>query len=221
MDSFLAFPLNIMPFVILALIIAFTVHEFAHAFVADRFGDSTPRDQGRVTLNPVSHLDIFGTLLVLIAGFGWAKPVMVNRRNFKYPRLMSLVVSAAGPISNWVIAFIGLVAYMYLMKHGVLSGWSEGASEAVFTFLSLLVGLNMMLFVFNLIPLPPLDGYRIVFELLPSMLRARLVQYEQWSIFIFLLLVFIPPLNRVTIGPIMAWQSDLIQVMQAWISPWI
>ncbi|WP_249712511.1 site-2 protease family protein, partial [Bacillus cereus] len=107
MDRFLYFPLELMPYVVITLIDAFTMHELADAYVAYRFGDDTAARQGRSTLNPIKHLDVFGTILILVAGFGWAHPVPVNRRAFKRPRLAGVLVSVAGPVSNLLLAFIG------------------------------------------------------------------------------------------------------------------
>ncbi|MEB3100704.1 site-2 protease family protein [Ferviditalea candida] len=202
LNQMLAYPIDQLPFVFVALTIAFTLHEFSHAYSAYRFGDLTAKREGRVSLNPRKHLDVMGTLLIFIAGFGWAKPVPVNRGNFKYPRLMGIVVSAAGPISNLLIAFMGLIANYVLFYRLELNPVESGSVEALYVFLGILVYLNTILFLFNLLPLPPLDGYRIVEDLVPARLRPRMVRVEQWGILIFLLLVFIPPLNRVTIGPL-------------------
>jgi Zn-dependent protease len=108
MDSFLRFPIDQIPFVFLVLVIAFTIHEFAHAYFADRFGDPTPRSMGRVTLNPRVHFDFLGTILIFLVGFGWAKPVLINRSNFKRPRLMGIIVSFAGPFPTWLLLLSGL-----------------------------------------------------------------------------------------------------------------
>ena len=109
LNQVLAFRLEQLPFVLIVIGIAFTVHEFAHAYTAYKFGDPTAYNEGRVTLNPMAHLDLFGTLLILIAGFGWAKPVPVNRFYFRRPRLMGVITTAAGPFSNLLIAFVGLL----------------------------------------------------------------------------------------------------------------
>ncbi|MDF2668512.1 MAG: zinc metalloprotease [Paenibacillus sp.] len=209
MGGFFRYSLDELPFVVLVLIIAFTVHEFAHAYSAYKFGDMTAYNAGRVTLNPMVHLDVLGTLLILIAGFGWAKPVPVNRGRFKYPRLMGVVVSAVGPLSNLLIAVLGAALLGALVKFGVLNGASEGVIKAVLMFFSFLIQLNVLLFVFNLIPLPPLDGYRIIEDLVPLRLRLKMAQYEQWGIYAFLIMALIPPISRVTIQPILAYTSDI------------
>lgn len=201
MEHFLRFPLEQIPFVFLVLLIAFTLHEFAHAYAADRFGDPTPRSMGRVTLNPKVHLDLLGTILIFLVGFGWAKPVLVRRSSFRKPRLMSIIVSAVGPLANLVIAFIGILLTYLLAYFGLFDLMSPGVFEAVRVFLSLLIFMNLILFLFNLLPLPPLDGYRIVQEFLPVHTRLKLQQFEQWAFFLFLLIVFIRPLYNVTLGP--------------------
>lgn len=118
MDRFLAFSLQELPFVVITLIVAFTFHEFAHAYVAHKFGDDTAKNQGRLTLNPVHHLDPIGTILLLIAGFGWARPVPVDRRNFQNPRLAGILVSLAGPLSNFLIAAIAYGILFFLLVQG-------------------------------------------------------------------------------------------------------
>ncbi|AJY76306.1 site-2 protease family protein [Paenibacillus beijingensis] len=211
MENFLAFPLQHLPFIALVLIIAFTVHEFAHAYSAYKFGDMTAYNEGRVTLNPRVHLDVLGTILILLAGFGWAKPVPVNPSRFKYPRAMGIVVSLLGPVSNLLLAVIGLLIFHLLDNSGVLIDASRGVQMAVQTFMSYFIYLNMLLFLFNLIPLPPLDGYRILADLLPLRARYKIEQYAQWGSYIFLLLVFIPPLRQVTLDPYLSLIPQIIE----------
>lgn len=190
--GFLAFELEQMPFVIISLLVAFTVHEFAHAYTAYKFGDNTAKDQGRLTLNPVHHLDPIGTIFILIAGFGWARPVPVNRRNFANPKLAGVLVSLAGPLSNFLIAFVATGLLFFTI----------GSAPAFFVqLLNMMIWLNVLLFVFNLLPFPPLDGYRIIEDLVPPYMRAKMTHYEQYGVLIFLLLV-LTPLDRFTIHPI-------------------
>lgn len=204
LQSFLRFPLEDLPFIVLALIIAFTVHEFAHAYSAYKFGDDTAYNAGRVTLNPRVHLDVLGTLLILIAGFGWAKPVPVNPSKFSSPRLMSIIVTVVGPLSNLLLGIIGVFIYVGLDAAGVMESSSPGVSLAIQRFFSYFISYNFLLFIFNLIPLPPLDGYRIISDLMPLKIRYKMDQNVQWGMFIFLLIVFIPPLRRVTLDPILS-----------------
>ncbi|WP_223594958.1 site-2 protease family protein [Neobacillus bataviensis] len=196
LEGFLRYPLSLIPYVVITLAVAFTVHEFAHAFVAYKFGDQTAKKQGRLTLNPLKHLDPIGTLLIFIAGFGWARPVPVNRFFFKKPRLASILVSAAGPLSNLILAVIGFIIGYGLSRFGIAT------SEVIDNFINIFINLNIVLFVFNLLPFPPLDGYRIIEDLAPNDVRAKMIQYEQYGALIFLILV-ITPLGRYTIQPIM------------------
>lgn len=208
-NSFLAFPLQHLPFVFLVLMISFSVHEYAHAKLADKFGDPTPRSMGRVTLNPRSHLDILGLVFFLVVGIGWAKPVLINRSRFKSPRLMGILVSLAGPLSNLVLGFVSLLIMYALIKSGSLNGLSQGVAMAITLFFGYMVYQNIFLFILNLIPFPPLDGYRILEDLLPRKIMMRIKPYEQWLFYAILLMFFIPPLRMVTIGPIFSLQYTI------------
>ncbi|KKK37993.1 zinc metalloprotease [Mesobacillus campisalis] len=192
------FSLEQLPYIAVTLIIAFTLHELAHAYVAYKFGDPTAARQGRLTLNPLKHLDPIGTILIFIAGFGWARPVPVNRFFFKNPRLAGVLVSVAGPLSNFLLV---VLAYFFVYGMGA-AGLGEAMPEFIFEFLNMFIRLNMVLFVFNLLPLPPLDGYRIIEDLAPANIRAKMTQYENYGSIIFLILV-ITPLYQYTIGPVM------------------
>ncbi|WP_028595883.1 site-2 protease family protein [Paenibacillus assamensis] len=219
-SSFFRVPLDHLPFVVLVLLIAFAVHEFAHAYAAYKFGDPTAKMLGRVTLNPAKHIDILGLLLFVIVGFGWAKPVPVNRANFEKPRMMSIIVTAVGPLSNLLLAFFGmLIYYLLIFNLGLdLGTGNPRVGEALSIFFGYFLQFNIVMFVFNLIPLPPLDGYRIVEELAPLPVRRKLAQFEQWSVFIFLLIVFIPPLRAVTIEPLFSLvQPMMTGIMEFWL----
>ncbi|WP_315607222.1 site-2 protease family protein [Paenibacillus aurantius] len=213
LGGLLRYPIDEIPFILLVLVIAFTFHEFAHAYVADKFGDPTPRSMGRVTLNPMVHLDVLGTILIFLLGFGWAKPVLIKRSNFRKPRLMGILVSFAGPLANLILAFLGFLLVYLLGYFGVFQSMNPGVHSASLLFLERFVQLNLVLFLFNLLPLPPLDGYRILQDFLP--LRTRLVvqQYEQWVVFLFLLMFFIPPLYSSTLGQIFTLVGPLAGVM--------
>ena len=184
---------------VVVLLIAFTIHELAHALTADYLGDPTPRNMGRITLNPLKHLDPFGTLLLIIAGFGWAKPVMVNPMNMRgNPRTSMAIVAAAGPISNVLMALLAAVFFRLGLAQFTLvapNGFSLGY------LLSEFIWINLILAFFNLIPVPPLDGSKILYALLPGELVYRLRPLEQFGFIILMLVVFFfPTVINVLVG---------------------
>lgn len=179
---------------IVTLIIAFTVHEFAHAWTATRFGDETPRFNGRLTLNPLAHLDPLGSLALLLAGFGWAKPVPVNPYALgkRSPSAM-MWVSLAGPLSNLLLAIIatiplrlGIVSYF---PRQIAGGWLPSPGEFLFGF----IWINLVLCLFNLIPLPPLDGDKILDYFAPPSLARILETIRPMGPILLMLLIFALP----------------------------
>jgi Zn-dependent protease len=154
--------------IIIALIISLTFHEFGHAFTAKRFGDDTAERMGRLTLNPVAHIDPLGLMMVALVGFGYAKPVPTNPRNYNSV-WAQLMVAAAGPFANLLIAVVAWNLYRY----GAQAGWEGFLTSEVDRFFSILVGINLLLMVFNLIPLGPLDGHYILPYFLPRPLALR------------------------------------------------
>jgi len=145
-------------FFTVALVIAITVHEFSHALTATILGDPTPKSQGRLSLNPLSHLDPLGTLTLFIAGFGWGRPVIYNPHYLRGSRLSEFMVAIAGPLSNLIIAFLfALPGRLYLAQAGVLP------TSPIFVFFEIVAELNIVLAVFNLLPIPPLDGSKILY----------------------------------------------------------
>lgn len=190
---------------LLVLFTAMPVHECAHGLVADRLGDDTPRSQGRLTLNPFAHLDLMGSILLLLVGFGWAKPVEVDMRNFKHPRRDMALSSLAGPASNVLIALVGMIAYKVVL-FGVMPAMRTDVSmEAVARIFVSVILINVSLAVFNFLPVPPLDGSKIIGAVLPEKLYWGMMRYQrQISTVLMLLLVF-----NVLDGPIMFLSSKL------------
>lgn len=178
---------------VIVLLIAFTIHELAHALTADYLGDPTPRNMGRVTLNPLKHLDPFGTLLLIIAGFGWAKPVMVNPMNMRgNPRTSMAIVAAAGPLSNIIMAVLAaLIVRLGLVDLSVSTpaGSLPSLSFVLFNF----IWINLILAFFNLIPIPPLDGSKILYAILPDELVYRIRPLERYGFMILMAIVFLFP----------------------------
>ncbi|WP_044749310.1 site-2 protease family protein [Bacillus alveayuensis] len=201
MENLLPYSIQEIPYVFIALAMAFSVHEFAHAYTAYKFGDATAKNQGRLTLSPLAHLDLLGTLLIFIAGFGWARPVPVNRHHFKNPRLAGILVSLAGPFSNLMLAALGFAVWYSMIRIGILHMIPDWFAAGFQEFFQIFIGLNVVLFIFNLLPFPPLDGYRIIEDLAPSDVRVKLSQFEHYGALIFLVLV-LTPLDKYTIQPI-------------------
>jgi Zn-dependent protease len=186
---------------VIVLLIAFTIHELAHAVTADYLGDPTPRRMGRLTLNPLKHLDPFGTLLLLLAGFGWAKPVMVNPMNMRgNPRTSMAIVAAAGPISNVIMALLAAIVFrLGLVDFSMFP--PAGNIPSLSFILSEFIWINLILAFFNLIPVPPLDGSKILFAILPGELVYRLRPLEQYGfIILMLVVVFFPTVINVLVG---------------------
>ena len=180
-----------------ALLIAVTVHELAHALVADRLGDPTPRRLGRITLNPLPHIDPLGALAFVLAGFGWAKPVPVDARNLRHPVRDMVWVAVAGPMSNFAVAFVTLVVVRLLGLEGSVL---LVVADRIYSF-------NLILGVFNLIPLPPLDGGHFLPYLFPRA-SSFVHQLEQAGPFLLILLVFSGATGRVVM-PVVGLISDL------------
>jgi Zn-dependent protease len=188
---------------VLTLVIAFTVHEFAHAWTAVRFGDDTPRNQGRLTLNPLAHLDPIGSLLLVVAGFGWAKPVPINPYQIerRHPA-GTMMVSAAGPLSNLAMAIIAAVPFRMGLVQASNGG---GLMPTASSFLTEFIFINLILLFFNLIPIAPLDGEKVLEYFLPPSGRSTLYRLRPYGPMILLALVFIGPflgfdILRVVIG---------------------
>lgn len=186
-----------MIFRIPALLIALTIHEYAHARVAVALGDPTPKFQGRLTLNPVAHLDPFGLIMLWLVQFGWAKPVEVNARNFKNWRQGMMWVSLAGPGANLITGFIAMFLMVLLTKVGINEQW-------LLTTLQLTCSYNIMFAVFNLLPIPPLDGSKVLMNYLPGKWAYQYQSYAQYGTFILMGLIFLGVISFI-ISPIIRW----------------
>lgn len=204
-----------------AVLIAITFHEFAHAFAADRLGDDTARRQGRLNLNPLSHLDPIGTIMLVFAGFGWGKPVEINSRNFNRNIKMSVaeaIVAAAGPIMNLVLAIVFGIIYAVIWKWAPSFMATQMGGIIVLLIRSCIV-INIGLGIFNLIPLPPLDGSKIIGGFLPYNVRNWFERY--YSIFYVVFVIIwitgiagsiISPIISVTYEGIMGLIASIFQV---------
>jgi len=174
-------------------LLSIAVHEFSHAFFASKFGDDTAKNQGRLTLNPFKHIDLIGSVIVPLAAFasgfaliGWAKPVPVDRRNFSDPLKNDAVVSFAGPLSNFVLSVLLFV--LFLISVNIFGEQNSIVSELLWYG----VFLNVFLFAFNLLPIPPLDGSHILFDLFPNKLTAKYLNLGLYGSFILLVFIYSP-----------------------------
>lgn len=181
-----------------AILIALTVHECAHGYAAYRLGDPTARSLGRLSLNPLHHLDPIGALCMLFFHFGWAKPVPINARYFKKPRRDMAITALCGPLANFLLAFIGaflyvalLVGFNSILQHVTVSAFVYRLLEYTLLFFYYFHFINLTLGLFNCLPIPPLDGSRFILLLLPAKVHFRIMRYEQYiSIALMLLLFF-------------------------------
>ncbi|NCS88426.1 MAG: hypothetical protein AUK34_03840 [Ignavibacteria bacterium CG2_30_36_16] len=174
-------------------LVSITVHEFAHAFIASIFGDNTAKNMGRLTINPIKHADLVGTLIVPLATFisgfamiGWAKPVPIDRRNFKNELRDDAIVSFAGPFSNFLLAIVLLILVILLREVNLLT------NEFLIRILWYGMFLNIFLFAFNLLPIPPLDGSHILYDIFPNRITAKILNLGLYGSIILLLFIYSP-----------------------------
>jgi Zn-dependent protease len=173
---------------VLTLIIAFTVHEFSHAFIATAYGDETPRENGRLTINPFAHLDLMGSILLIVAGFGWARPVPINPTVLRdKSRYAMMWVSLAGPLSNFLLAVLAAIPIRFEIVTYTPSG---PILPSPFNFLVDFLVINLLLMVFNLIPLAPLDGDKVLEILLPGFAGEWFAKIRPFGPMILLVLLF-------------------------------
>ncbi len=187
-----------------AILFGLTIHEFSHGYVAFILGDPTAREQGRLTLNPLKHLDPIGTILLFLpwTRFGWARPVPINPGNFKYPLRDLAIASLAGPVANFLVAIVaGIITRLFTAFNITGFAWQLAANFVVF---------NLILCFFNLIPIPPLDGSRLVYYLLPPRLAVQFGRLEEHG-FLSMVIIFLfgLPLFRVIIWPVVITTARL------------
>ncbi|HEY7463545.1 MAG TPA: site-2 protease family protein [Candidatus Limnocylindria bacterium] len=173
---------------LVALVVGTTFHEFSHAFVADQLGDHRPRAMGRVSLNPLRHLDPMGTILFLLAGFGWGKPVMVNPAALRPGRIGMAWVAVAGPLANLAVAIAVAILFRAFDSSGLLGSFGSFLPQALFW----IVTFNVILGLFNLLPVPPLDGYNLVMPFLPLRTALTVQRYATYGVLVLVLLVLLP-----------------------------
>ncbi len=179
-DLDLKFLLIFVPVILFSL----TIHEYAHAYIANKLGDDTAKRLGRLTLNPLKHLDPIGTILLLLVHFGWAKPVPVDPRNFKDPKKDMLYVAIAGPISNIITAIISGILLKFIIFNLASTGAFGAYTLPLIQFLVWMIFIGVVLAVFNMLPIPPLDGSRVLYGLLPDHLANSIKKIETYGILI-------------------------------------
>jgi Zn-dependent protease len=177
--------LNVALMRIIPALICITIHELAHGFTAFKLGDNTAKDMGRLTLNPIKHIDPLGLLLMLLMGFGWAKPVPVNMNNFKHPKWGMAITAFAGPLSNILLASVAMFLYgLFVVQLLALE-----AGESIVIMMLNTVYLSVALAIFNMLPIPPLDGSKVLFSLLPEGLYYKLMRVERYGIIILIIVM--------------------------------
>lgn len=203
-DFALARVLKFLPGIILGL----TIHEFSHAYVSHRCGDTTAMDQGRITLNPFKHIDLLGFIMLLIAGFGWAKPVQFNEERLKNPQRDVMKIAIAGPLSNAFLAI--LVSVVYVLVGGMVPYYSNTGMQILNEVFLYAIYINWSLFVFNLIPIPPLDGSHLLFNYFrryPA-LHDGLYKYGSYAFILIIIITMVTKINLLPIWPAVQYLGD-------------
>jgi Zn-dependent protease len=199
-DEMLNLPLRDLLKVLPAVLIGLTIHELAHAFVALKLGDDTPRQLGRITLNPLKHIDLVGFVLLVVAGFGWAKPVIINRNNLKHPFRDDILIALSGPVSNLLLA--ALLVLVLKLVVSVVTFTSAAVFEIFVSTILVLISLNVSLGLFNLLPIPPLDGSHILGNLLSLKSAETSAVYFKYGSFLLIVIVAAERILNLDILPI-------------------
>lgn len=200
------------------LLFAFPLHELAHAITADRLGDPTPRSQGRLTLNPLAHLDLLGSILLFVSFFGWAKPVYTNPRYFRNgPRAGMAIVALAGPMMNLLLAIIGSLLLRVLVMVEPSGVLSSNALQNLLQFANIFVQINLYLMLFNLLPIGMLDGLKVLRGIAPYAWDGLLDQLERWGMFILMLMIFLPSFTGINpLGILLGGPFNFLYSLLLW-----
>ena len=181
------------------VLLSLSIHEMSHGLVAYWMGESTAKYTGRLTLNPLHHLDPIGAICLFLFGFGWAKPVMVNPRNFRRQKGGMVLTALGGPLSNFLLAFLAQIGVMYLggMTFASDTSFTFQLSSLLYLIFYYLVSMNLGLALFNLIPIPPLDGSKVLNALLPARIYFKIMEYERFGFLALIILINLPFFNRI------------------------
>ena len=201
---------------VIPILVCITIHELAHGLAAYALGDDTAKRMGRLSLNPLRHIDPMGFLMLLVLRFGWARPVPVDMRNFRRPKIGMAIAALAGPVSNFALAFLILLFQIPLLRWRYLGGAWEFASNVIVT----TAVISVYLGVFNLLPIPPLDGSKIVFAVLPDKQHDWLMRYERYGmvlLFVLILLGFTTGALREVMDGVLLWIETVTRGPSVWL----
>lgn len=194
-------------------LLALVVHEYSHGFVSTKLGDPTPRLRGRLTFNPLVHLDLYGTILMLLTGFGWAKPVEVNPMYYKDRKKGMALVAFAGPLSNFILAFLSLLIYVVFFVIAYYANISADIVDLIGVVCSYSAQINLCFMVFNLIPIPPLDGSRILGMFFNNRLYYSLLQLERYSMILIIVLSLSGMFDSIIGGGVSLLYSGIVKLL--------
>ena len=197
---------------VIPALLCITIHELCHGYVAYKLGDNTAKNAGRLTLNPIKHIDIMGLLAMVVFKFGWAKPVPINMNNFKNPKTGMAITALAGPVSNLLLAVLILFIYGFVFIPLSKAG---NAGTVLLEMLRTTAYLSCMLAIFNIIPIPPLDGSKILFSLLPEREYYKLMQYERYGMILLLVIIVTGTLSTYLTTAV-SWVYNGLSVIAQW-----